>query len=428
MARGRREGVRGSVRQLRSGRWQARLPKDLDPWTRSIGETFETREEAVVELRRTIADIEAGRVVLEDPTLSSEPEPELSATFSGDDRPETVQEMLDLFLVENVDLATNTRSRYRSIIRRVICNPEHGIGDRPLGTLTSGELIRWKRNLPQLGYSRHNIKAAWAVLRSALSWEVESDRLENNPAVGMTTRRTKKSRAEKTADPVLLPSWDHLSQMAYAIPGRQERLMFCLYAYTGARASELMAVEVDDLLPATHEIQLRHTWVKEEKGLWIREPLKSGERRKLLVPAGLWVHLECYADEWSPPVGRSRVPTLFTPTIRYRRGPGIWTPANWRTGVMLPMREVTGLPYRTKDLRAYAASALVDVGATHEEAQRLLGHSTADTTSKYYLRAQDLKAHDPARTALRFDSTLTLPERLDALWDAWVDRFGDPLA
>lgn len=76
---------------------------------------------------------------------------------------------------------------------------------------------------------------------------------------------------------------------------------------------------------------------------------------------------------------------------------------------MLKMRATTGLPYRTKDLRAYAASALVDVGATHEEAQRLLGHSTSDTTSKYYLRAQDLKAHDPARTALRFDPSLTLP-------------------
>ena len=67
------------------------------------------------------------------------------------------------------------------------------------------------------------------------------------------------------------------------------------------------------------------------------------------------------------------------------------------------------------------------VRATHEEAQRLLGHSTSDTTSKYYLRAQDLKAHDPARTALRFDPTLTVAQRLDALWDAWVGRFDVPL-
>lgn len=425
MGRGRREGVRGSVRRLKSGRWQARLPKDLDPWTRPLCDTFDTREDAVVELRRTIADIEAGRVFLEDPTVVPAPEPAESLGVAG--RPVTVQEMLDLFLVENVDLATNTRSRYRSLIRRVICHPDHGIGNREVASLTSGELIRWKRSLPQAGFSRHNVKAGWAVLRSALSWEVESDRLESNPAVGMTARRTKKSRAEKTADPVLLPTWDHLSQMACAIPIWQERLMFCLYGYTGARASELMAVEPGDLLHATHEIQLRHTWVKQEGGEWVREPLKSGERRKLLVPAGLWDHLVRHADAWTEPVGRGRVPVLFTPTIPYRRGPGIWTPANWRTSVMLPMRETTGLPYRTKDLRAYAASALVDVGATHEEAQRLLGHSTADTTSKYYLRAQDLKAHDPARTALRFDPNLTLPERLDALWQAWVDRFGDPL-
>lgn len=66
----------------------------------------------------------------------------------------------------------------------------------------------------------------------------------------MTTRRTKKSRAEETADPVLLPTWQDLHEMASAIPGHQERLLFCLYAYTGARASELMAVEPGDLLPA----------------------------------------------------------------------------------------------------------------------------------------------------------------------------------
>ena len=424
MARGRRAGVRGSVRQLRSGKWQARLPKDLDAWTRSLGVTFDTREEAVVELRRYIVDIEAGRVLLEDPNLLPEPDgaPEVTETA-----PVTVQQMLDNFLVENVDLATNTVRGYRSVIRQVVCHPDYGVGDRVVTTLTSGELIRWKRGLPGVGVTKPNIKVAWAVLRSALSWEVESDRLEINPAVGMTTRRTKKSRAETTSDPVMLPTWQDLHAMVAAIPGRQQRLMFCLYAYTGARASELMAVEPDDLLDATHEIQLRHTWVKQQGGAWLQEPLKSGEKRRLLVPAGLWWHLADYANAWTPPTQRGRVPTLFRPPVSYRRGPGIWTPEIWQRNAILPMRTATGFKYRTKDLRAYAASALVDVGATHEEAQRLLGHSTSDTTSKYYLRAQDLKAHDPARTALRFDPTLTVAQRLDALWDAWVGRFDVPL-
>lgn len=115
VARGRREGVRGSVRRLKSGRWQARLPKDLDPWTRPLGDRFDTREEAVVELRRTVIN-RLGRLLLEDPTAPQEP-----GTAKPDGyRPETVSDMLENFLVENVDIATNTRSRYRSIIRRVI--------------------------------------------------------------------------------------------------------------------------------------------------------------------------------------------------------------------------------------------------------------------------------------------------------------------
>lgn len=426
VARGRREGVRGSVRQLRSGRWQARLPRDLDPWTRPLGETFETREDAVVELRRTIRDIEAGRVLLADPIAAAAQEP--ANEPAADYRPETVGEMLEVFLAEHVDLATSTRRGYRSAVRNIVCHPQHGLAGQDPVTLRPADLKRWRDVvLPSAGVTRANAKVAFAVLRSALSWEVEAGRLDHNPALGMTTRRTKKSRAAQTTDHVRLPTWAHVHEMVSAIPGHQERLMFCLYAYTGARLSELLAVEPDHLLPATRQVQLTHVWVKESGGQWEREPLKAGERRKLLVPAGLWAHLARFADAWEQPRERGRVPTLFRPPISYRRGPGIWTPALWQTLVLLPMRSVTGLDYRTKDLRAYAASALVDAGANTAEAQRLLGHLTPQTTINYYLRAHDLQAHDPARTALRFDNNLSLPERLDALWEAWTERFGDPL-
>jgi len=37
-------------------------------------------------------------------------------------------------------------------------------------------------------------------------------------------------------------------------------------------------------------------------------------------------------------------------------------------------------------------------------------------------RAQE-RAHDRARRAVRVDQSAGLPERLDALWDAWVSAF-----
>lgn len=33
------------------------------------------------------------------------------------------------------------------------------------------------------------------------------------------------------------------------------------------------------------------------------------------------------------------------------------------------------------------------------------------------------RAHDRARRAVRVDQSASLPERLDALWDAWVEAF-----
>ena len=424
VARGRRAGVRGSIRSMRSGNWQARLPKDLDPWTRPLGQTFPTYEDAVVQLRRYISDIEGGRIRLEDPTLEPAPNlaPEKAPVLV------TVREVLENFLVEHIDLAANTVGGYQSLIKHVICHPEHGIGDARVAGLTGGNLTQWRRSLTAVGFTDSNAKGGWRVLRSALSWEVESGRLANNPALGLTTRRTKSRRAAANTDAVRLPTWQHIHQLAAAIPHAEQRLMFLMLAWGGMRVSELLAIEPDGLLPATHEVQLAQVWVKPKAQPWIREPLKGGLARRVPLPAGLWTHLQTHATAWTEPTGIGRVHVLFRPQVTYRRGPGIWTSTSWRDDVMLPAAKTTGLPYRTKDMRAYAASALVDIGATQAEAQRLLGHASGDTTQKHYIRALDAKAHDPGRAALRMDATLTPIERLDALWDAWVTQFGDPFA
>ena len=76
-----------------------------------------------------------------------------------------------------------------------------------------------------------------------------------------------------------------------------------------------------------------------------------------------------------------------------------------------------------KDLRAYAASVVVDSGGTQYEAAALLRHADVMTTNRFYARAQDERSHDPARALLRIDTDLTLPQRIDALWKAWAGAF-----
>ena len=76
-----------------------------------------------------------------------------------------------------------------------------------------------------------------------------------------------------------------------------------------------------------------------------------------------------------------------------------------------------------KDLRAYAASVIVDSGGTVYDAAQLLRHSDITTTNKYYARAQDERSQDAARARLRLDPGLPLDQRIDALWEAWVASY-----
>lgn len=78
---------------------------------------------------------------------------------------------------------------------------------------------------------------------------------------------------------------------------------------------------------------------------------------------------------------------------------------------------------KVKDLRAFAASVLLDSGSSLTEAALLLRHSDKNTTERHYARAMLERAHDRARRDVQVDKGASIGERLDALWEAWVGAF-----
>jgi hypothetical protein len=78
---------------------------------------------------------------------------------------------------------------------------------------------------------------------------------------------------------------------------------------------------------------------------------------------------------------------------------------------------------KIKDLRAFSVSVLVDSGSSLTEAALLLRHADKKTTERHYARAMQERAHDRARRDVQIDRGASLPERLDALWEAWVEAF-----
>lgn len=78
-------------------------------------------------------------------------------------------------------------------------------------------------------------------------------------------------------------------------------------------------------------------------------------------------------------------------------------------------------------LRSYAGSNLVAAGADVASAQELLGHLSLATTLAFYVKVAPGVRRDRLRQAISADKSLTMQERLDALWGVFTDRYGDPI-
>ena len=80
---------------------------------------------------------------------------------------------------------------------------------------------------------------------------------------------------------------------------------------------------------------------------------------------------------------------------------------------------------KVKELRAFAASVLLDSGSSLTEAALLLRHSDKKTTERHDARAMQERAHDRTRREVQVDKGASIGERLDALWFTWVKASPD---
>lgn len=147
-----------------------------------------------------------------------------------------------------------------------------------------------------------------------------------------------------------------------------------------------------------------------------QEPPKAGVTATVPVTRPLWRRLVGLADQrlreepMPMPAGR----LLFRRPIisaAYTNSIGVLVNTNWRRDVWLTAREAAGLvwdgslpaldprqhPMKVKDLRAFAASVLLDSGSSLTEAALLLRHSDKKTTERHYARAMQERSHDRAR-------------------------------
>lgn len=448
----RRKGIEGSVRLTPggSGLWQARLPYRLDPHRRPLPETFPSESVAWSALRAAIVDMDRNAG--------------LRPTGRPNGTVRRVRDVLSDYIAARessalAPIAIRTVRDYRSVLVNHVNRRRADIGRVPVHKLTGRDIRRWMDDLAADGVGAGTIANARRVVGAALAWEVREGRLGVNPAAHVRIESSKARRAAmQTVDPVLLPSWSEFATLVETPEDEHDRLLIALLGWCGLRWSEGVSLHEQAVWRDRPQITIDRVLVRRtqlevdadtglalyllENNYWRQEPPKAGVTATVPLPRPLWRRLLILANQrlreepLPMPAGRLlfRKPTIspgnthsigVLDNTNFRRD--VWVPARAAAGLVgdesLPTLDPRRYPMKVKDLRAFAASVLLDSGSSLTEAALLLRHADKKTTERHYARAMQERSHDRARRAAQIDQGASLPERLDALWEAWVVAF-----
>lgn len=413
-------GQEGSLRLLRTGKWQARLPARLGG--SSVG-AFSTRSEASRLLNRAIVQSEDRMTVGGQRWVRT-----------AKNLPTTADMVSDYITAGEDRLAHHTVRCYRSALAKRIQPPELKIGSIRIDRLTTPDVTTWRDRLLASGHSPYGVRYAMALLSASFGAAAGKTHLPINPVHSVPrqsrTKRTGSMRAEAAARRADIPSWATMSAILKGIPDQGDRLLVLLLAWGGTRFTEAASVpRVGGVSERAQSLRIDRVIVRGQ-GLWVEEAPKTGERREVRLPKPLWTVLKSYIDSLTP-ASEERWDVALPAhgrSDRYRGGPGFWTPAAWSRVVWDDALDAAGAPRMpVKRLRAHAATVLCASGASVIDAQAHLGHASLSTTQAHYLVATRAISEDPAIADLRTTPSMTLQRRLDVLWDRFVEQHGDPL-
>ena len=344
----------GSVRQLSSGRFQARRVGP-DGVNRPAPSTFASRDEAEAWLAR------------ERDQGAAQPRQPGAGTF-GD--------YAESWLHER-DLTPRSRAHYRRILDRFLLP---AFADQALSSITAPAVRRWHAGLrPQTGPTM--LAHAYSMLRTILNTAVTDGEIASNPC---QVRGAGSARRVVTIRPATL---DELTQITTAMP-EALRLIVPLAAWCALRFGELAELRRRDVDVDRAVLHVRRgvTWVNGET--IVGRPKSAAGVRDVSIPPHLLpaiaLHLAQHARAgsdgllFSSPNGGN-----LTTTVLY---------ASW-----LPAREAAGRPdLRFHDLRHTGAVLAAAAGATLADLMSRLGHSTPAAAMRYqhasHARDRDIAA------------------------------------
>jgi integrase len=342
----------GRVRQLPSGRWQARY-KGPDGIDRPASHTFESKasadrwlalQEAEI-IRGDWIDPEAGRV-----------------NFGG---------YATTWIEERPGLRPKTIELYRYLLRGHL---EPTFGTMLVADIHEPHIRHWRKERLDAGVSAVTIAKAYRLLKAIMNTAADDGLIRRNPC------RIKGASVEKSPErPVLTVR--QVFDLAEAV-GVRYRTLILLAVFAGLRWGELAALRRCDVDPEGGTVRVFRQLAEQRGGGFTVGPPKSDAgKRVVVIPDVIMPAVRQHMSRVTQPGEETLV--FATPTGAPLRH------SNFRQRVWLPALRQAGLPLiHFHDLRHTGNVLAANAGAGLRELMDRLGHSTT-RAALIYLHGSD---------------------------------------
>ena len=346
----------GRVRQLPSGRWQARYPGP-DGMTRTAPDTFERKKDADQFLSEVETDLRRGDWF--DPLAGRVPLGKYVAVW-----------------IEERDLSLRTAELYRGLLRNHI---EPWLGSVDVAELTPPAVRRWRTQLREKGVTVGVMVKAYRLLHAVMATALEDGSVRTNPC-------NIKGAGTYEPDERPVATLPQVFELAEVIQPRY-RLVVLMATFTSLRYGEIMGLRRRHLLLSNGKVNIAKSAIQTDDGQTIDGDPKANSRRKVSVPEFLIPEIEAHLAEF---VGKSPNAIVFLGPKGARP-----TRANFHR-IWNKARTTVGLPeLHLHDLRHTGNTYAAETGATLRELMNRMGHRST-RAALIYLHARDQRDQEIA--------------------------------
>jgi integrase len=244
----------GRIRQLKSGRWQARYPSP-DGVLRPAPDTFSTRKDAAEWLADKQTEIAQSDWI--DPDAGKVAFMTYATTWLAERR-----------------LSETTRERYEGILRNHFAPT---FGESAVADIREATVRRWRSGLLDNGVGAPTVAKAYRLLRAIFTTVVDEDRMvKRNPC------RIKGAGEDSSAErPVLTVA--QVFALADTISPRY-RMLVLLASFTTLRFGELAALRRRDVDLTTGDVYVRRSQAELKGRVVIKDPKSEAGKRIVAIP------------------------------------------------------------------------------------------------------------------------------------------------